>query len=517
MNKLPFKYGALLLLLAAGQLDAAEISTNGSGGGPFSDPASWHGKKVPGPGDDVIIQKYDVLAFDRNDDGKISFRKLLIDPKGMFTFKSGSGKSICCVAEAIESYGYIKIDGTKSAGDFFELRLVGDKAEQRRIKLIKGSGLLLYGRANLPAGRCNVALTSAKLKEDLLGIVDGDGDGKISIDWQRAYINDVKLIVKSIDNTGAKPNERINVIENQFTGQGRLLVKSCDTPVIVRNTFEYKADKPLDEPAIHVSFCPLADIKGNTVRGGFSAGIAIASQSDSALVGNTVENCTAGIVGGSVPNAIIKQCTVRGCQTGIKLDTASGVLEATTVEGAGTGLHQHAANLQLTNFQVKDVKAKGVAALVETGGTLTLLNCNIQPGQIKMGPPPAKPGPAPVTCLQYVVVAVKGAPAGSLVEMETAGLAAEVLDPNVRNTPARIVGGLTPLPRSQGSLMVKSWSIDDKGKPLPAPEYTVKILGPAPKEGAVRPVLHTITFRPQETALRTTLDDPTPTLEVILK
>ena len=56
-------------------------------------------------------------AFDRNDDGKISFRKLLIDPKGMFTFKSGSGKSICCVAEAIESYGYIKIDGTKSAGD----------------------------------------------------------------------------------------------------------------------------------------------------------------------------------------------------------------------------------------------------------------------------------------------------------------------------------------------------------------------------------------------------------------
>ena len=63
MNKLPFKYGALLLLLAAGQLDAAEISTNGFGGGPFSDPASWHGKKVPGPGDDVIIQKYDVLGL----------------------------------------------------------------------------------------------------------------------------------------------------------------------------------------------------------------------------------------------------------------------------------------------------------------------------------------------------------------------------------------------------------------------------------------------------------------------
>ena len=134
----------------------------------------------------------------------------------------------------------------------------------------------------------------------------------------------------------------------------------------------------------------------------FSAGIAIASQSDSALVGNTVENCTAGIVGGSVPNAIIKQCTVRGCQTGIKLDTASGVLEATTVEGAGTGLHQHAANLQLTNFQVKDVKAKGVAALVETGGTLTLLNCNIQPGQIKMGPAAGQagsgPGDVPAVC-----------------------------------------------------------------------------------------------------------------------
>ena len=84
------------------------------------------GKVVPGPDDTVIIQKLDVATFDRNDDGKISCKKLLIDPKGTLAFKTGAGKQICCIADAIESFGAIKLDGTKSANDYLELRMVGD-------------------------------------------------------------------------------------------------------------------------------------------------------------------------------------------------------------------------------------------------------------------------------------------------------------------------------------------------------------------------------------------------------
>jgi hypothetical protein len=170
-------------------------------------------------------------------------------------------------------------------------------------------------------------------------------------------------------------------------------------------------------------------------------------------------------------------------------------------------------------MQVKDLTPKGQAVLFESG-TLILLNCNILPGQIKVGPLPAKSAPVPVTALQYVVVSVKGTAEGkqaASVELRSAGPMVEGADDaNVHNSPAPLSGGLTPLPRTLGPLIVKAWSIDDKGKLLPIPEYTLRVLGPANKMEA-GPVLHTMTFRPQENALRPTPADATPTVEVILK
>jgi hypothetical protein len=499
---------------------AAEISTNGIGGGPWSDPATWRGKAVPSPKDDVVIQKHDIVSFDRNDDGKVSCRKLQIDPKGVFVFKTGAGKQICCVADALESFGVIKLDGTKSAGDFLELRMVGDSADKRKIKLGKGANLLLYGNANLPDNKRNVALSSPKLpdqKNDLVSVVEADG--VVSIDWQRAYLKDVKLMAKKIDNTGSKPNERINITDNQFTGQGRIWLHSCDTPVIAKNTFEFTGAKPLDEPAIEVLHSPLAEIKGNHVRGGFFIGINVNYQSDSVLIGNTIEKCKFGINGGyGIPNTMIRKCIVRGCETGIKLEGGSGVLEDIAVEGATTAFHIQNSNLQLTNFHVKDLAAKGTAVLFDNG-TLTLLNCNIAPGQIKIGSQPATAKADLVTCLQYAVVGVKDAPADCLVELRTVSTAlpADAADPNVRNSPAPLTGGLTPLPKALNPLIVKAWSIDLKGKLQAAPEYTVTVLGPAAKEGDARPLLKITTFRPQENAFRARLDDATATLEVKLK
>jgi hypothetical protein len=509
-----------LLSVAIASGNDAEIATNGTGGGVWSDPATWRGKVVPGPKDDVVILKFDVATFDKNDDGKISCRKLQIDPKGALYFKTGAGKQVCCIAEAIDCYGVIKLDGTKSATDSLELRMVGDSADARKIKLNKGAALLLYGKAKLPEGRRNVAFNSprvAEQKDDLVSLVDADGF--VSIDWQRADLKNVKLWARKIDNTGAKANERINLIENQFTGLGRINLVSCDTPIVARNSFEYGEKTPLTEAAINVSYSPLAEIKGNKIRGAFAVGITVNYQSDSVLEGNTIEKCPAGITGGyGIPNTMIKKCVVRGCDLGIKLEGASGVVEDTIVEGAMTAFHQQNANLQLTNFQIKDLNAKGTAMLHE-GGKLMLLNCNVTAAQIKVAPPAATEKDAPVTCLQYAVVRVKDAPADALVEMRTADpkLPADVTDPNVRNSPAPLTAGLSPLPKALNPLIVKAWTIDLKGKLQAGPEYNVVVLGPAPKEGAARPVLKALTYRPMENAFRASLDDVTPTLEVSLK
>ena len=81
-----------------------------------------------------------------------------------------------------------------------------------------------------------------------------------------------------------------------------------------------------------------------------------------------------------------------------------------------------------------------------------------------------------MTCLQYLVVGVKKAPAESLVEVRTLvpALAADAEDPNVRNSAAPLVGGLSPLPKTNRALIVKAWCLDDKGKTIPPPEYTIE-------------------------------------------
>jgi hypothetical protein len=511
---------AMTVLLIPMALGAAEISTNGLGGGPWSDPMTWRGKLVPKADDDVVIQKNDVAIFDRNDDGKVSCRKLLIDPKGALVFKTNAGKQVCCIADSIVSFGVIKLDGTKSKADLIELRMVGDTAEKRKIKLNKNAALLLYGKSGLDKGKKNVVLASPKLpeqKDDILSLIETDGF--VSIDWQRAMINEVRLQGMKIDNTGSKANERLNIIENQFVGRSRIFLHTCDTAVVSKNTFEYADKAPLPEAAISLAICPLAEVKHNTIRGPYQAGLLLLYQGDYAIEQNTIDGCGAGIAGRlGVPNSTIRQCVIRNCETGISLDDASGIIEDTVVEGAMTAFHHEKSNLQLTNFQIKDLNPKGTA-INFVSGKLSLLNCNILPGQIKIAAQPATAKDDPVTCWQYAVIAAKGAPADSLIELRTndAKLAADAPDPNVRNMPAPLVNGLTPLPKTLNPLIVRSWTIDLKGKLNAGPEYNVKVLGPAAKEGTPRPVLKMATYRPAENAFRASLDDGTPTLEVNLK
>jgi hypothetical protein len=338
-------------------------------------------------------------------------------------------------------------------------------------------------------------------------------------DVQRARIANVQLKASDIDNTGAKVNERVNILENHFTGEGRVYLSSCDTPVIVRNTFTYEGKTAVQPAAIYVISSPLAEIRGNTVRGLFNTGITGSTQTDSIVSGNTIEKCTTGIYWYGT-DVMIKQSTIRDCTTGLILTSASGVVEDVTVEGATTAYHHGGATAQLTGFRVKNLAKNGVAVLYGSG-PLTLLNCNILPTQINMASATAAtvPNPPPrVTALHYVVVSVKGAPEDAQVEVHTNPAPAKgVADLNVRNSPAVLAKGLTPLPKSLKPLIVKSWLIDPTGKTVPAPQYILTVLAPAPKKGAVRPVLKTLTLKPLDSWFRVKPDALTPTLEVKLK
>ena len=329
----------------------------------------------------------------------------------------------------------------------------------------------------------------------------------------------MKLSALKIDNTGAKVNERLNILDNQFLGKSHVFLHTCDTAVISKNIFEYAEKTALTEAAIYLASCPLAEVKNNTIRGPYQAGVMLIYPGDYTIEGNTIDGCIAGITGRlGIPNSTIRQCVIRNCETGISLEGASGIIEDTLVEGAMTALHHENSNLQLTNFQIKDLNAKGTAVNFVTG-KLSLLNCNIAPAQIKVAAQPATAKDDPVTCWQFAVVSVKGSPANCLVEVRTADakLAADAADPNVRNSPAPLSAGLTPLPKSLNPLIVKGWTIDLKGKLNAGPEYNVKVLGVPAKEGDARPTLKMMPFRPMESAFRAKLDDPAPTLEVNLR
>jgi parallel beta-helix repeat protein len=522
-NSCEFRYVIALSAFLVGTTcaPAAEVLSNGIGGGVWSEPATWRGKKAPGPGDDVIIQKNDIVLVDRKDDGKVSCGKLQIDPKGGLTYRPGSGKMVLAVADVIENYGVIRLDGTRHASDFFELRLVGDTAAKRNLKLMKGSALLLFGKSGKEKAP-NVAISSPKVgeqKDDILGLVEA---GAVStLDVQRAQVNNVKLSGMNVDNTGAKANERFNIIDNHFTVQGRVYCHTCDTPIISRNSFDWAGEGQITEAAISLVVSPLGEVKDNTIRGNFASGIYLYSNTDTVVTGNTIERCGLGINNHVTINSMIKDCRIKGCADGVSFHTTTAVLENVLIEGATTWMNNYQSAVQLANVELKH-RLPGQGKILQDGGSFTMLNCNIVPKQFKMVVPQAanpKNPPLTVIAMEYLIVGVKDAGPDALVEVRTVKppLAADAADPNVRNAQAPLVKGLTPLPRTLLPIIVKSWAMDPKGALVPAPEYTIKIMGAAAKEGAPRPLLKSLSFRPTDTMFRPLPNDPAPTVEVPLK
>lgn len=516
----------LCLTAFAASVDAAEIHSNGLGGGDWSDPLSWREKKVPTAEDDAVISRGDVLVFDRDDDGKTTCNQIFIDPNGSLTFKTGGGKLVCCVAGQIESFGAILLDGSKSSSDKFELRMTGIDATQRTIKLMKGAKLTLNGRRSLAHGKHNVAITSphdATLKTPPIEAPVEAKDGA-GLDLQRAQLDNVFLNGLDVDNTGAEVGERMNVIGNHFTGVAHLLLTNCDSPVVADNLFELSGVPSTSNSAIYLNVCQLADIRDNVIRGRYGHCIQARSMVDSAVTGGEYEGAAGGVWFYGV-NGMLRNLTIRKCDNGLTCTSMSGAVENVHIENCATGYYHASANCQVSNLQVIDVPKAGVIISYHSG-PLKLLNCNIAPEQITptpAAPAKAKDGIPAIEFLHYLIVRPKGKiPAGARVEVVTADRAAaknakqaRAADPNVRNSPAPLrFDGLTPLPESLEPIIVRGWTFDDDIKPVPPPSYEVRIVPPATSPGADPQPLAIKQVTPDASWYRPEPSKAEPTLEV---
>jgi hypothetical protein len=511
----------LAALLLAAPASAKEVTSNGTGGGAWSDPATWRGG-VPGPDDDAVVSKGDLVVFDRNDDGKPTCQKLYLDPQSGLIFKQGAGKLVMTLAGPAECYGTVKLDGSASKDDHFEIRFTGKgPAAERAMKFLKGGGLVLNGRPGLADGACNVVLSAEH--NPMLGTSEPGATVEcvagVRIDAQRVYFHNVMLTASGIDNTGAKPNERLNILGCKFDVSGRIMLTSCDTPLVADCSFQARKEG-VGYPAIGLSYTTLVEVRGNTIKGLYQTGISGGfAQTDGTVLNNTIEGSTTGIYWagstGMIKGNLLKDCPTQA----MVLTSAACVVEECVIDGCRIGLYIGPATVQATNCRFVRLPKDAQPFYLVTG-ELTLLNCNITPEQVVFHKPLQKADKPRVTALEYVIVGVKGTtPDGTQVELRTTGPgkpAEGASDPNVRNGPALVTAGRTPLPQALNPLIVASWGYDAKAQLVAAPEYTLKLLAPADGAGGPRKVLKEMAVKPQPGWFREKPNDPVPTVEVTL-
>lgn len=513
---------AALMLAACGGAQSAtarEIHSNGLGGGRWTDAASWHGAAVPTSTDVVVIATGDTIVFDGNDINQPSCRQILIDPRGTLTFKADNAQHTLNVAGSVEAYGMIRMEGALAPSGTMELRLTAPANDERVVRLLRDSALIANGAEGLPEGGRNVIIAGcdpAPGKPRRSAAIKA-GAGTM-LDIRRARMAGVVLEATAIDNTGFKPNERLNLTENQFVDLARIVLNECDTPSVQKNTFEYPGQPAVAAHAIKLSQCRLAEIKDNIITGRIDAAIAAGNDVDSSATGNTITGARCGISWHG-QNAMLRANEINDCLIGVYIAEASGVLEGLIVRRTTKAISAFKSPIQITDFRVEDLPTNGIALSVDAC-SVTVLNANLATNQISLGAPPAaEPW---VQTMQYLIVQVKGQrPPNTLIEACTAaasgGPPKNAADLNVRNSPAKLSpDGLTPLPRSLRPLIIRSWSIDRAGKKVEAPFYDLVVTAPAAKAGEAPRVLKSMTIEPKDTWFRPAPNQPEATVEVVL-
>ncbi|MEO6054414.1 MAG: right-handed parallel beta-helix repeat-containing protein [Chthoniobacterales bacterium] len=510
-------YFLLVVLIFSAPLYAEEIHSKGLGGGDWSNPNTWTKGKVPQAADVAVIAARDVVIFDRNDADKPTCASLLIDPSGALIFQTNqTGEKhpiIMNVAGIIESYGSIKIDASDDDKTHMELRLAGPDNASRKLSILRGGSLAVVGRSDLPENKCNVIISAPPLvPQSELGIITAEKNTMLDI--QHAQIEYIRIDATNIDNTGSKPNERLNLISNMFARSSCLNLTGCDTPAILKNIFTPEPVNPMALAILNVAGCPLADIRDNKLTGPARWGLQV--RGECSATGNTIEKCINGISWTS-PNGMMKRNTVKDCESGIQLTSMTGSIEDTSIENCKLAIESTSSVAQLTNVRISDSKTPTVTLV---SSSLSLLNCDIKKAQIKTtGAPNTQPELPWVQAMQFVVVKLTGkVPDNVVVDIKTAKpdkpLAPGAMDLNVRNSPAIVRSDTTPPADSPSALVVNTWGIARDGKALGPIDYTLTVMEPAAKATDKPKILKTLAIKPEDSWYRSEISDSKPTLEV---
>jgi len=503
---------------------AADITTNGAGGGRWGDSTTWHGGVVPGTEDVAVIAMRDAVVFDGNDVEKATCKELYIDPEGSVTLRTAAGEDRCTlsVAGIFESYGIIRIDGSQTPRANYELRLIAPGDGDRVLKLQPGAGLLVYGAKDLPENGRNVRITApAPLKDQPHVAAAINAVTDVMLDIHNAQLNDIQLSAASLDNTGAKANQRLNIIDNLFYGVSRIQLGSCDTPNVRGNHFDTQGQHIGGTAFVRGDSCKLVQHRNNTFVGSFDYGIIFSNDTDSAITGNTITgagsaNTRAIYYHGR--NGMIQNNRTKDCFAGMRTESAIAVVENLSIDNCNTAVEMVNSNLQFTTMRINGIAEGGFAMSLNTS-TATLLNCNVADDRIKLENTPAAGQTFFIAAMQYLMVKVSGQyPQGSVVSVKTADVSGGVqpgkADLNVRNSPARLNGeGLTSLPKSSEPLVVHSWRIGADQKRVTAPFYDISVIAP-PSGDAPGQTLKTVRVEPSNAWFRDDPESAVPTVEV---
>lgn len=505
-------------LLGGGAGFAAELYSNGVGGGPWTEPASWRGRAVPGTGDIVVVATGDTIVFDGNCTNRTACCQIMIDPQAVLTFKTDNAPHRLSVGGPIEAYGILRMDGTKAGEQgSMELSLAGKTENDRAIRLQRGAALFAYGADRLIDGRRNVRITTSA---NVPGRPALAGDITIvtetMADISRTTLSNIVVHAQGVDNTGFKPTERLNIIANQFVGVARIALWWCDTPMIRNNHFQFGGAAP----AVSIDSCKLGQVQNNIFSGAYGSAAFFLRDTESSFTGNTVAQADQGIHWHHGANAMIKGNVFDDCHCSASFINVRGVMEDSTVRGSNTLIALDASTLQLTNYRLVEPRPTNTVMTLDLSST-TLLNCNIQPEQIKLGQPPADGEPW-VQAMAYLVVQVKGNhPPRAKIGVRTAAAAGGpptgAADMNVRNSPARLgADGCTPLPRTLQPLIVRTWSIGRDGVKKDSPFYDLTVSVPGAQEGDPFQAAKTQVVEPKPAWDRPEPNKAVPTVEVTL-
>lgn len=515
---------ALTLLTLAHAATAADIHSNGLGGGPWSEPTTWRGGKIPAGADDVTIARADIVTFDRDDQNNPSCNNLYIDPQGSLQFKTAAGKITLNLAGFIETYGSIQIDAARVPGDVITLRMVGKDNDARTIRLMRGSSISIAGQRTTHAQDASAVLQSLPNlhadgfthKSEPLTITT---QGESGIDLRNARLDGVRLVLQNIDNTAALPGQRLNILGCHFQGRSHIELTRCDTPVITDNHFTLS--ERVNIKAIEAAYCALPMIRGNTITGPYTAGISVTRTTEPLIENNHIRQARTGIET-LVCTIMIQNNTVTDCEYGYISRISSGVIRDARIENCATPVMIRDGKVQLINSSWEH-KAGKTPRVIVGKAQLLLINTPLKPEDVLSDPD--HEGTNLVIGHQPLLVKVTGdIPPGATVMVKpvASDLRWQEIQPAVVGVPAPIsrVSGLTPPMSSGQAILLRSWAIDAAEaagkKVVPAPSYDVQVLGPPAGNATDRPVLASMRVTPDESWHQPATGQLSPTVEITL-